>query len=277
MTHAHRPGLSRRRFCLCCLGEAAFAAGGGWLSPGQAFARARGIVDAIRDAAAEAPITVHRLRGNVSVLVGSGGNIGVLTWPDGKVLVDAGITASRPRIIEALQSLSRDPIRHLINTHWHFDHADGNEWVRKEGATIFHANARKHLAMMQQVEDWDFDFPPSPPAALPTEVVAKDRALDLNRTRLDLKAHGPAHTDGDISVTFEEAEIVHAGDIYWNGSYPFIDYSTGGSIDGTIRAVEAIAAAATDRTIIIPGHGEPASNKAEILAYRDMLVAIHGR
>ncbi|PWC32902.1 cyclase [Azospirillum sp. TSO35-2] len=253
----------------------AFAAGGGWLTPGQVFARARGIVDGIRDAAAEAPITVHKLRGNVSVLVGSGGNIGVLTGPDGKVLVDAGITASRVRIKEALQGLSRDPIRHLINTHWHFDHADGNEWVQKEGATIFaHENARKRLAMAQRVEDWDFDFPPSPPAALPTEILSADRTLILNRTRLALKLHDPAHTDGDLSVTFEEPDIIHAGDIYWNGSYPFIDYSTGGNINGNIRAVDSLIAAATDRTIIIPGHGEPASNKAELRAYRDMLVAI---
>lgn len=274
MHDAHRPPLSRRGFCLCCIGSATFAATGGWLTPSQVFAKAQGIVDGIVAAAAAAPINIHKLRGNVSVLEGSGGNIAVLTGADGKVLVDAGIAVSRPRIAEALASLSADPIRHLINTHWHFDHADGNEWLRGAGATILaHENARKYLAMAQRVEDWDFDFPPSPPAALPTELVSSDRTLRLNGATLALKYYGPAHTDGDISVTFEEPEIVHAGDIYWSGGYPFIDYSTGGSIGGNIRAVEVILSAVTDNTIIVPGHG-PVSNRAELREYHAMLAAI---
>jgi Metallo-beta-lactamase superfamily len=207
MAYAHRSMLSRRGFCLCCLGSATFTATAGWLTPSQVFARAQGIVDSIRSAAAAAPINVHALRGNVSVLEGSGGNIAVLTGLDGRVLVDAGIGVSRPRIAAALASLSPDPIRHLINTHWHFDHADGNEWLRSEGAVILaHDNARKHLAMAQRVEDWDFDFPPSPPAAIPTEVLSGDRTLRLNGSTLALKYYGPADTDGDISVTFEEPE-----------------------------------------------------------------------
>ncbi len=278
MTYAHRFTPTRRGFCLCCLGATTFAASGGWLSPGRVFAEARGIVESMRAAAASAPIIVHRLRGNVSVLEGSGGNIAVLTGPDGKVLVDAGIGVSRPRIAEALTKLSADPIRHLINTHWHFDHADGNEWLRGEGATILaHENARKHLASAQRVEDWNFDFPPSPPAALPTEVMSTDRTLRLNGTTLALRHYGPAHTDGDISVTFQEPDIVHAGDIYWSAGYPFIDYSTGGSIGGTIRAAEAILAATTDRTIVVPGHGYPASNKAELSDYHAMLVDVRDR
>jgi glyoxylase-like metal-dependent hydrolase (beta-lactamase superfamily II) len=275
MTQAHHPGLSRRGFCLCCAGSAAFAAGGGWLTPRQVFAEARGIVDTIRAAAATAPIQVHTLRGNVSVLEGSGGNIAVLTGPDGKLLVDAGITASRPQLTKALAGLGPEPITHLINTHWHFDHADGNEWLHSEGAAILaHENTRKHLLSAQRVEDWDFDFPASPPGAIPVDVFASDRTVQLNRSTLTLKYYGPAHTDSDISVTFTEADIVHAADIYWNGVYPFIDYSTGGSIDGTIRGAEATLAATTDKSIIIPGHGQPVSNRSELQAYRDMLVAI---
>ena len=274
MTNGHQLHLSRRGFCLCCLGATTFAATGGWLSPREVFAQAKTIVDSIRASAAEAPIKVHKLRGNVSVLEGSGGNIGVLTGSDGKVLVDAGITASRPRIIEALGSLSNDPLRYLINTHWHFDHADGNEWLRKEGATIIaHANARKHLAEATRVEDWNFNFPPSPAGAVPSEVVTDDRTLKANGATLALKYYGPSHTDGDLSVTFQEADILHTGDTYWNGFYPFIDYSTGGSLGGTIRATEANLAAVTDRTIIIPGHG-PVSTKTELKAYRDMLVDV---
>jgi len=96
----------------------------------------------------------------------------------------------------------------------------------------------------------------------------------VNGATLALKYYGPAHTDGDISVTFTDVDILHAGDTYWNGIYPFIDYSTGGSIDGMIRACDANLAATSDQTIIIPGHGPPMSNRSELKAFRDMLVAI---
>jgi len=269
--------LSRRGFCLCCIGAGTFTATGGWLTPRQAFAKAQGIVDMIRGEAAKAAIRVHKLRGNVAVLEGSGGNIAVLTGPDGKLLIDAGITASKPRILEALSSLDAEPVRHLINTHWHFDHADGNEWLNKEGAAILaHENARKHLKEAQRVEDWDFDFPPSPPGALPTQTLSTDKTLRLNNTTLVLLHRPHAHTDGDITVSFSETDIVHTGDIYWNGIYPFIDYSTGGGIDGTIGAVAGILAGIGDRTIVVPGHGNPISTKAELRDYYDMLVEIRG-
>jgi glyoxylase-like metal-dependent hydrolase (beta-lactamase superfamily II) len=274
MPHPH--AQTRRGFCLCCLASATFAATGGWLTPREAFAQARSIVEQMRTEAGQAAITVHRLRGDVSVLEGSGGNIAVLTGGDGKLLVDAGITASRPRIVEALAGLDARPTRHLINTHWHFDHTDGNEWLHGEGAAILaHENARKRLASTQRVEAWNFEFPPSPAGALPGEVLSADRMLRHNGTTLALKVYGPAHTDGDISVHFAEPEILRTGDTWWNGSYPFIDYSTGGSIDGMIRAAEANVAAATDLTIVIPGHG-PIGDRAQLLEYRDMLVAIRG-
>src|ERR1700754_1942155 len=180
MPTSTRHQLSRRGFCLCCLGATAAVAGGS-LTPQEVFAQARGIVDTIRDEAASAKITVHKLRGNVSVLEGSGGNIAVLTGQDGKLLVDAGITASKPRIVEALDSLDPKPIKRLINTHWHFDHSDGNEWIHAAGATILaHENTRKHLASTQRVADWDFEFPPSPAGALPSELIAADKTLHHN-------------------------------------------------------------------------------------------------
>ena len=264
--------LSRRSFCLCCLGATAVA--GDWVMPREAFAQASGIVDMIRGEAAKAKITVHKLRGNVSVLEGSGGNIAVLTGQDGKLLVDAGITASKPRIVEALDSLDAKPIERLINTHWHFDHCDGNEWVHAEGATILaHENTRKHLALGQRVADWSFNFPPAPAGALPSEVINADKTLHHNGTTLSLRVHQNAHTDSDIAVYFTEADVLHTGDIWWNGIYPFIDYSTGGSIDGTIRAADANIAMTSDRTIIVPGHG-PIGNRAQLVEFREMLVAI---
>ncbi len=152
---------------------------------------------------------------------------------------------------------------------------DVNEWLHKEGAAILaHGNTRKRLAPAQRVEDWGFDSPRSPPGAIPSEVFSEDKILKANGATLALKHHGPAHIDDDISVAPREPDILHTGDTYWNGFYPFIDYSTGGSIDGTIRAAEANLAAADDGAIVIPGHGPPVGNKAELKQYRDMLVAV---
>jgi len=274
MEHSKKQFMSRRGFCLCCISGAAIAANG-WLTPREAFAEARGIVSLIKDSAATSPIVTHKLRNNVSVLEGSGGNVAVLTGPDGQVLIDAGIGVSRPQMAKALADLSADPITHLINTHWHFDHTDGNTWLNLAGAKIIaQENTRKYLSEVQRVEEWDYNFLPLPSGGIPSEVFADERNLRLNGLSIDLKRYRPAHTDSDISVTFGEADILHVADTFWNGIYPFIDYSTGGSIDGMIAASDANLAAATDKTIIIPGHGKPVSNRAELREFRDMLVAI---
>ncbi len=228
----------------------------------------------IRTAAATAKITVTKLRGNVSVLEGSGGSIAVFTGRDGKLIVDAGITASRPGIAEALAGISGDPIKHLINTHWHFDHTDGNEWIHSEGAEITaHENTRKHLSENTRVDGWNFTFPPSPPGALPTKLFNRDRTLRINGEHVQMQHYAPAHTDSDISVEFMNTNILHVGDTWWNGYYPFIDYNTGGSIGGMIQAAEANISRVTENTIVIPGHG-PVGSKAGLLEFRDMLVAV---
>ncbi|QOZ51687.1 MBL fold metallo-hydrolase [Bradyrhizobium sp. CCBAU 53338] len=266
--------MSRRGFCLCCLGGAAMAAGG-WLTPRQAFAEARGIVSLIKDSAATSPISIHKVRGNISVLEGSGGNIAVLTGRDGKLLIDAGIGVSRPQLTKALSAVGDEPITHLVNSHWHFDHTDGNAWLNESGAVILaHENTRKHLSELQRVEDWDYNFLPLPEGGVPTEVFATEKTLKLNGASILLKYYGAAHTDSDISITFGEANVMHVADTFWSGIYPFIDYSTGGSIDGMIAASDANLAAAAKDTIIITGHGRPISNRAELQEWRDMLVAI---
>jgi glyoxylase-like metal-dependent hydrolase (beta-lactamase superfamily II) len=217
------------------------------------------------------------LRRNVSAMQGSGGNIAVLTGKDGKLLVDSGIGVSRPRISAALASLGPAPVTHLVNTHWHFDHADGNEWVHAAGADILaHENTKKRLSSAQRVEDWLFDFPAAPPGAIPSHVFTDTQSLNFDDSTLALKYYGPAHTDGDISVYFAEADVLHTGDTFWNGIYPFIDYSTGGSIDGAIRAAEANLTMARDTTIVIPGHG-PIGNRTQLQAFRDMLVSIRDK
>ena len=276
MTENQKAFLARRRFCFCCIGISALAATGSWLTPAEVYAATQKIPDRIYAAAATATITTHKLRNNISVMEGSGGNIGVLTGKDGKLMVDAGITASRPRIMDALNALSSDPVRHLISTHWHFDHTDGNTWLNQMGATIVaQENTRKHMAMQQSVVDWSYTFPPTSPGGLPTEVFEFHKTMYVNGINLSLDHYEPAHTDGDISVRFEEADVVHVADTYWNGIYPFIDYSTGGIIAGTIQAADKNIAATTSQTIVIPGHGYPVSNRAELIEYRDMLVAIY--
>jgi glyoxylase-like metal-dependent hydrolase (beta-lactamase superfamily II) len=210
------------------------------------------------------------------VLEGSGGNIGVLTGGDGKLLIDAGITASKSRLLEALGELTKDPVKTLINTHWHFDHSDGNIWLHEQGAIIIaHENTRKHLLSMQRVEDWDFNFPPLPSAGIPTEIFSDAKTIEFNNMTLSLNHYAPAHTDSDISVRFTEADVIHVGDTYWNGIYPFIDYSTGGSIGGMIQACEDNLANTTEDTIIIAGHGAPLSNRSELKAFRDMLLGAY--
>jgi glyoxylase-like metal-dependent hydrolase (beta-lactamase superfamily II) len=266
---------SRRGFCLCCMGSAAYAATAGWLTPRQAWAEARGIVSLIKDSAAVSPIVTHKLRSNITVLEGSGGTVAVLSGPDGKVLIDAGIAVSRPQMTRSLTDLGADPITHLINTHWHFDHTSGNTWLHAAGAKIIaQENTRKYLSQVQRVEDWDYNFLALPAAGIPSEVFAEEHSLKLNGQTIGLKHYGPAHTDSDISVTFAEANVVHVADTFWNGIYPFVDYSTGGSIDGMIAASDANLAAASDDTIIIAGHGKAVGTKAELQEFRDMLVVI---
>ena len=183
-----------------------------------------GIVPTMVAAAARAAIAVQPLRRNIVLISGSGGNIAVLTGRDGKLLIDAGFAVSRPAISRALASLGSEPIKHLINTHWHTDHTDGNEWLNAAGATILaHENTRKHLLVATRVEGWDYTFPAAPAGAIPSQVFATDHSLHLNDTNIALEYYPPAHTDSDISVNFTDADIVHVGDTWWNGAYPFID------------------------------------------------------
>ena len=260
--------ISRRNF----LASASAATTIAWLAPSKLFAQEDGLVQTARRTAATDKITIQKLRGNVSVLLGVGGNIAVLPGRDGKVLIDAGFAGARPQITGALAGISSEPVRHLINTHWHFDHTDGNEWLHSVGAAILaHTNTRKHLSTTTRVEGWKFTFEPAPAGAIPAEVFDDERTLKLNGTTIALKHYAPAHTDSDISVHFTDSDILQVADTFWNGYYPFIDYSTGGSIDGMIRATEANLAKVSHTTIVIPGHGEVA-DKSQLSFYRDLLV-----
>ena len=260
------PGISRRRFLLSSSMSTTVL-----LASRRIFAQGEGLVQTARRTAADSTITVQKLRGNVSVVMGAGGNIAVLPGADGKLLIDAGFAGAQPKIENALASISSDPIKHLINTHWHFDHTDGNEWVHAAGATILaHTNTRKHLSTTTRVEGWNFTFAPWPAGAIPAEVFDEHKTVKLNGATIALKHYAPAHTDSDISVHFTDADILHVADTFWNGYYPFIDYSTGGSIDGMIRATEENLMKVTDSMIVVPGHGT-VGNKSQLAFYRDLL------
>jgi glyoxylase-like metal-dependent hydrolase (beta-lactamase superfamily II) len=259
--------ITRRRF----MAASGMMLAAGCVSSGELFAQEDSLVLNAFKEAATAPITVQKLRRNITVLLGAGGNIAVLTGPDGKLLIDAEILTARPNVSKAIASINADPIKQLINTHWHFDHAGGNDWVHQAGASILaQENTRKHLLVDTRVEGWKHTFPAAPAGAIPSTVFAEEHTLHANNTTLALKHYLPAHTDSDISVHFEEADVLHTGDTFWNRNYPFIDYSTGGSIDGTIRAAEANIAKVTDSMIVIPGHGA-VGGKADLILFRDVM------
>jgi glyoxylase-like metal-dependent hydrolase (beta-lactamase superfamily II) len=265
--------ITRRHF----LSTAAAAATAAYFTPRSLFAQASVPADSrpqMRASGINARITTQHLRNNVSVLMGSGGNIAVLPGPEGKLLIDSGYSTSRPQITEALAAISADPIQHLIDTHWHLDHTDGNEWMHSVGATIIaHERTLQRLSTPQDIAAFGAHFPPSPAGALPTKTFATTHTLKTNDHTLILTHYDPAHTDTDISVLFADADILHCGDTFFNGAYPFIDYSTGGHIDGMILATKRNLAAGTDSTILIPGHG-PIGNKSQLSDSYDMLTAI---
>ena len=234
-------------------------------------------VIAINEAAKKAVVQVQPVRGDISVLEGSGGNITVLNSPRGKFLVDGGIAYSRDSIAHALQTISSAPPLFVINTHYHWDHTDSNAWLHELGATIIaHPNTLKHLSTSTRVDDWEFTFPPASAAGRPTELVPKTKTMKFQGTTIRIAYYGPSHTDSDLSVYFVEPDVFATGDTCWNGYYPFIDNENGGSIDGMIRAAKENVEHVTEKTLIVPGHG-PIGGRAQLIEYRDMLIDIRAK
>lgn len=231
----------------------------------------------INAAAAASPITVHTLRGGVSMLEGSGGNIGVLSGQDGLLMVDCGIAVSKAKIEDALGRLNSGPLRYAVLTHWHWDHADGNGWVRRRGAELMASRGTiQRLSQTVRVEEWGHTFSPVAEADLPNVQLDGVRTLAFGGETVVIRPYGHSHTDGDLSVYFKEADILQTGDTFWNGMYPFIDHVAGGSITGMIEAADENLALVTPQTLVIPGHG-PLGDRAQLVAFRDMLVDIRNR
>lgn len=223
---------------------------------------------------ADSDMVLQSLRGNISVLMGSGGNITVLAGKEGKFLVDAGISKSQDKLAAILQTINAAPVKYVVNTHWHWDHTDGNAWLHAAGATIVaHRNTFKHLTETTHVNAWNWTFAPVPDGARPTLLISQDKTLTFAGSKIDIENFGQGHTDGDLWVYFETADVLALGDTFWNGFYPYIDNEDGGSIDGAIQWANQAVARTTDHTIVIPGHGA-VGTRSQLVEFRDMLVTV---
>jgi len=223
------------------------------------------------------PLQTTKLREDIYLLSGPGGNMVVLNGPDGKILVDSSFAAVAPKIKAAMESFSPAPLKILINTHWHFDHTDGNEAMHNAGAMIIaHENARRRLSTPQDIALFGMHFDPSPAAALPQQTFTESAKIYFNGEELSLAYFPPAHTDGDIYVRYERGNVLHMGDVLFNGMYPFLDPSTGGNIHGMIAGTARGMTLADADTIIVPGHG-PVGDKGNLAKHHDMLVTVRDR
>ena len=210
----------------------------------------------------------------VYMLIGSGGNIGVSIGEDGIILIDDQFAQLTEKIKAALAEISAGRIRFVLNTHWHYDHTGGNEPLGEAGALIVaHTNTRKRMTTEQFIEFFKLKQPPSPEIALPVVTFTDAVTLHLNGDEIHAFHVDHAHTDGDAVVFFRKANVVHMGDIYFAGGYPFIDVPNGGSINGVISAADRVLAMIDKDSKVIPGHGS-LSDRDGLKEYRDMLVTV---
>ena len=225
-----------------------------------------------RQDADEVQIETIHVSGNVYMLVGSGGNLGLSVGDDGAFLIDDQFAPLTEKILAAIQSLTESNVQFLINTHWHGDHTGGNENMGKVGAIIVaHENVRKQMTVDHFLAAFNSTTPASPESALPVVTFTESVTFHWNADEIRVFHVDPAHTDGDSVIHFKKANVIHAGDVFFNGMYPFIDTSTGGNLNGMISAAKIILALATDETKIIPGHG-PLATRADLEGYYEMLV-----
>jgi glyoxylase-like metal-dependent hydrolase (beta-lactamase superfamily II) len=215
--------------------------------------------------------TLH-LSGNVYMLASrAGGNLAVCAGKDGVLLVDSEYAELTDKVRRAIAEISREPIAFIVNTHWHFDHTGGNADFAGGGSRIVaHERVRTRMATPQHIAIIEVDVPASPPEALPVITVRDSLTFHINDEEIVAFHPSPAHSDGDLIVHFRRANVLHMGDIVFEGGYPFIDVSAEGSIDGMIAAIETVLLQCDEDTKIVPGHG-PLSDRTGLADYVAML------
>jgi len=221
----------------------------------------------------DARVVAEPVAPGVHMLVGPGGNIGVSAGADGVFLIDDQYAPLTDRVLAALGGITSERVRFVLNTHWHEDHTGGNENLGGRGALIVaHDNVRVRMSVEQLLEfgGQTMRVAPSSPGALPVVTFAEDVTFHINGDEIHAFHVENAHTDGDAIVHFREADVVHMGDVYFNGGLPFIDTSSGGSIDGVVAAVDETLALIGADTKVIPGHG-PLATRVELAAYGEAL------
>ena len=229
--------------------------------------------------AADEEVTIKTLKvqNGIYMLVGQGGNIGLFIGEDGTFLIDDQFAPLTPKHLEAIKAAGGEVPRFLINTHYHADHTGGNENLGKAGTLIFsHDQVRERLTVETVIKAFNMVTPPLPKAALPVVTFSSDITFHLNGDTLRAFHVPRAHTDGDSVIHFKNANVIHSGDVFFNGLYPFIDVDHGGAVKGMIQAADAVLKLADGNTKIIPGHG-PLGDKAQLQAYRDMLATAYER
>jgi cyclase len=227
---------------------------------------------------APAPIAAAKLSDRLAVLMGDGGNVAIVISDDGLMMVDGGLADRSADLLKAVSTqVDSHSFRMVFNTHWHLDHVGCNETLGKSGAKIMaHANSKKWLSQKVNMEALNRVVEPLKPEGLPIQTFTKAGHLTFGKEKIEYGVVPPAHTDGDAYLFFPGPNVLHTGDILFNGTYPFIDYSTGGWIGGMASACDALLKVGDARTRIIPGHG-PLASKDDLKASRDMLAAVHDR
>ncbi len=223
----------------------------------------------------EVTIKSTKITESIYMLEGQGGNIGLFIGEDGAFMIDDQFAKLTPKILKAIKDITDKPVKYLINTHWHGDHTGGNENMSKEGAVIVsHENVRKRMSVETVVRGKK--KPASPKAALPVITFTEDMMIHFNGEDVLISHVHSAHTDGDAHIYFTKSNVIHMGDTYFQGKYPYMDLSSGGGIEGYIASAEKALLIADDETVIIPGH-RGLSNKKELLDYKNMLVILRNK
>lgn len=230
---------------------------------------------AIRAQMGSVPIATTPLVPGLVMLSGPGGNVVVQAGTDGKLAVDSFMQPAWPKLKATIDAMGPGPIMLLIDTHWHLDHVDNNANFHKAGADVLsHDNTRKRLNETHDMMGMHLE--PVPPSARPTETFRTSKTVQANGDTIELAYFQPAHTDTDIYIHFTKANVLHMGDLFFNGAYPFIDTTTAGNINGMIDGAKVGLQLANDQTKVVPGHG-PLGDKAALQRAHDMLVSVRDR